>query len=55
MNRNDFLTSVCPQIRLMDIVMYFIGGLTISLCAAVVFVLAFEIPFTRVEKILVGF
>ena len=34
--------------------MYFIGGLTISLCAAAIFVLAFELPFTRAEKILVG-
>jgi len=41
------------DISLLNVVMYFIGGLTISLCAAVVLVLAFEIPFTRVEKILV--
>ena len=48
------IMSICPQISLLNVVMYFIGGLTISLCAAVVLVLAFEIPFTRVEKILVG-
>ena len=43
-----------PQISLLNVVMYFIGGLIISLLASVVAVLAFEIPFTRVEKILVG-
>lgn len=38
---------------MLSVVMYFIGGLLISLCAAAIFVLAFETPFTRVEKILV--
>ena len=41
------------QIAMLSVVMYFIGGLLISLCAATIFVLAFETPFTRVEKILV--
>ena len=43
------------QLTLLNIVNYFIGCLTISLCAAAIFVLAFETPFTRVEKILVAF
>ena len=43
------------QLTLLNIVNYFIGCLTISLCAAAIFVLAFETPFTRVEKILVTF
>ena len=34
--------------------MYFLGTLTISLAAAAIFVLAFEFPFTRVEKLLVS-
>ena len=38
---------------MLSVVMYFIGGLLISLSAATIFVLAFETPFTRVEKILV--
>ena len=50
----QYLSPLCSQISLLNMVMYFIGGLAISLSAAVVLVLAFEIPFTRVEKILVG-
>ena len=38
---------------MLSVVMYFIGGLLMSLSAATIFVLAFETPFTRVEKILV--
>ena len=41
------------QITLLSVVSYFLGGLLISLSAATIFVLAFETPFTRVEKILV--
>ena len=41
------------QITLLSVVAYFLGGLLISLSAAAIFVLAFETPFTRVEKILV--
>merc|ERR1712004_261315 len=42
------------DITMLSVVMYFIGGLLISLSAATIFVLAFETPFTRVEKILAG-
>ena len=34
--------------------MFFLGSLTVSLSAAAIFVLAFEFPFTRVEKLLVS-
>ena len=47
--------SLYTKVTLLNVVMYTIGGLTIALCAAAIFVLAFELPFTRVEKILVCF
>ena len=52
---NLISASNYSQLTLLNIVNYFIGCLTISLCAAAIFVLAFETPFTRVEKILVTF
>ena len=45
--------SLYTKVTLLNVVMYTIGGLTIALCAAAIFVLAFELPFNRVEKILV--
>jgi len=35
-------------------IMYFIGILCVSLCAAAILTICFELPFTRVEKLLVG-
>ena len=48
-----FNLNLFTKVTMLNVVMYSIGGLTIALCAAAIFVLAFELPFTRVEKILV--
>ena len=47
-------SSFASDFAVWSIVMYIIAILSISLCIAAIFTLCFEMPFTRVEKLLVG-
>ena len=48
------LASFPSDFSLWSVIMYFIGILSVSLGAAAILTICFELPFTRVEKLLVG-